>query len=109
MIVYSSDRRFMAPQSPERGPAARPTARRLPSSAQSGRDEGDSALLKPPKRAQTYPHGSPVDAKGDKSDGADAFENNEDSDPEPGLEITRASIELDVLPIELVTLTDRYY
>lgn len=99
----------MAPQSPERSPAARPTARRVPSSAESGRHEGDSTLLKPPKRAQTYPHGSSIDGRRGKSDAADAFENDEDSDPEPALEITRASIELDVLPIELVTLTDRYY
>jgi hypothetical protein len=37
----------------------------------------------------------------------DAFETAEDSDGEGNVEVTRASIELDDLPIELITLTDK--
>lgn len=110
MLIYSSSQRLMASPSRDKSPAARPGAPRVASfSHQPGdndRDDGDA--LKPPKHAQTFHNGSPVPGKRDKSDASDAFETNDDnSDADEGVEITRASIELDVLPIELVTLTDR--
>lgn len=106
MQVYSSSQRLMASQSPEKSPGARPNAPRIASfSHHNDRDTNDS--LRPPKRAQTYQSGSPVEDRRGKPQSPSAFENNEDSDPEDGIEITRASVELDVLPIELVSLTDR--
>lgn len=112
MHVYSSTHRFMASQNPDRSPAARPAARRLASdSPQHHRDDCDDhdggAGLKPPQRAQNFQNGSPVERARGKPDASDAFETNDNSDAEDGIETARASIELDVLPIELVTLTDR--
>lgn len=37
----------------------------------------------------------------------DAFDTADTSDAEDGPEVPRTSIELDILPIELITLTDR--
>lgn len=106
MMVYSSSQR-MASQPSTRSPPARPGSARI--SSFSHGDENDS--LKPPRRAHTFQNGSPVakDAAIAEAPGApDAFETAENTDTEDGIEITRASIELDVLPIELITLTDRY-
>lgn len=104
MIVYSASQRFMAPPSPDKSPAGRPSVPRS-SSSLSQHDRDDTNGQKPPRRAQTFPSASPLE---EKDDASDAFENNNDSDDEDGVEGTRASIELDVLPIELITLTDRY-
>lgn len=104
MIVYNSSQRSMAPSSPEQSAAARPTTSRTTSVPhKSERDDKDG--LKPPKRAQTFQNGSQVEEKDDK--GSSAFEADEDSDADQDIEASRASIELDVLPIELVSLTDR--
>jgi hypothetical protein len=48
------------------------------------------------------------DARSKADDGPDAFDTgkDEDEDDDEGPETTRASIELDILPIELVTVTD---
>jgi hypothetical protein len=48
---------------------------------------------------------SPVKATPD--DGPDLFETNDEVQPPEAIEITRASIDLDELPIELVALIDR--
>lgn len=94
----------MAPPSPEQSAAPRPTSSRTTSFPQkTERDDKDS--LKPPKRAQTFHNESPAEKQDGK--GTSAFEADEDSDDDHEIEASRASIELDVLPIELVSLTDR--
>jgi hypothetical protein len=94
---------------PDKGTAstsARPTTSRVSSfSVQSDRADHDAA--KPARRAQTFQATSP---SGKENASSSAFDVSESPDNDDGIEIevTRASIELDVLPIELVTLTDRY-
>lgn len=79
----------------------RPTAARQTSySHQTPRDENQNPKL--PARAQTFQNGASLPAKGDAFDTAE----NPDDDNE-NIEITRASIDLSDLPIELVTFTDR--
>lgn len=94
----------MASPASDKSPAARPSARR-PSSNTPSNGPSDGNSLKAPERTRTIPAEPPADNPSEKT-GASAFEAAEDSDPDDGLEVTRASIELDVLPIELVTLTD---
>ena len=107
-MVYSSSQRSMASPGPDKGTAstsARPTTSRVSSfSLQSDRPDQDA--VKPPKRAQTFQATSP---SGKENASSSAFDVSESPDNDDGIEIevTRASIELDVLPIELVTLTDR--
>lgn len=90
-------------------PAARPGAPRVSSfSNQSVRDENDP--LRPPRRAQTFQDSIPTGKENvpltpDTSVFVTAEQPDEDA---PDIEITRASIELDILPIEIVTLTDTF-
>lgn len=100
MMVYSSAHRSMASQSPAKGSSARPSVPRTQTSQSVAPDDDDRLQL--PKRAHTFAH--PADV----ADSPDAFETSDHTDTEDALEVTRASIELDILPIELVTLTDRY-
>ncbi|KAI9166747.1 Vacuolar protein sorting-associated protein 9b [Paramyrothecium foliicola] len=111
MMFYSPSERFMASQAPGKPSQPRPGITRLSSfSSNPVPDENDS--LKPPKRAHTFQNGSPVEKQHSTSTGAshapDAFETADGSDDEAGIEITRASIELDELPIELISLTDNF-
>jgi hypothetical protein len=73
-------------------------------------DENDA--LRPPKRANTFQNGSPGEkprnASKNDPEHPDAFETGDNSDDDAANEITRASIELDDLPIELITLTDNF-
>lgn len=95
----------MAPSSPDKSNPARPPTSRTTSFPQQSERDNDKDRLKPPKRAQTFQNGSPVEDEDDK--GTSAFEADDDSDGDQEIEASRASIELDVLPIELVSLTDR--
>ncbi|KAH8737901.1 hypothetical protein BGZ61DRAFT_24448 [Ilyonectria robusta] len=90
----------MASQSPAKGSSARPSVPRTQTS-QSVTPDGDDRLHLP-KRAHTF--ANPADV----ADSPDAFETSDHTDTEDALEVTRASIELDILPIELVTLTDSF-
>ncbi|KHN99520.1 VPS9 domain protein [Metarhizium album ARSEF 1941] len=56
-----------------------------------------------PERAQTFHNASSPD-----HDGPDAFDTSEHSENDDNTETARASIELDVLPIELITFTDSF-
>lgn len=105
----------MASQRPRKSSAAaRPSAPRISSySHQSPRDDKDKddhaqSIQTTPKRAQTFQSGVAPDARSKADDGPDAFDTgkDEDEDDDEGPETTRASIELDILPIELVTVTD---
>ncbi|UNI14195.1 hypothetical protein JDV02_000850 [Purpureocillium takamizusanense] len=96
----------MSSQSPKTShQPERPAASRAPSFPQhpSGGATSDRDALKPPKRAHTFHNGAPART----SDGPDAFETSE-TDPEDNTEVPRTSVELDDLPIELITLTDSF-
>lgn len=92
----------MATPTPPESSSARPSAHRASSHSHQPKapvsDSGDRLQL--PKRAQTFAHASPADSP-------DAFDTGEHNDSDDGFELTRASVELDILPIELITLTDR--
>lgn len=111
MIVYNPSQRFMSPQTKDGSDAARPGATRVATFSQQTQPNEDERL-KLPKRANTFEHASLTEKNRAKADaepaGPDAFETGDNTDNEDNIEITRASIELDDLPIELITLTDRY-
>lgn len=93
----------MASRSPSDGALGRPSVPRTSTFSQAPKtpaSDGDDHL-QVPKRAHTFANASP-------SGSPDAFESGDHDDTDDGLETTRASIELDILPIELITLTDRY-
>ncbi|PON27324.1 hypothetical protein TGAM01_v203705 [Trichoderma gamsii] len=92
-------------------PAVRPSPDRLASySNQLNSNSKDSIPI--PKRAHTFHSPSPSEKNKDAGsntetpDTFDTTENNSDNEEFP--EMTRASIELDDLPIELITLTDSF-
>ncbi|KAJ6446516.1 VPS9 domain-containingprotein [Purpureocillium lavendulum] len=106
MIVYPPSQRQMASQSakPSSQPG-RPAAPRVPSFPQHPPTSvPDRDTLKPPKRAHTFHNGAPAGA----SHGPDTFETSETTDPEDNVDVTRGSVELDDLPIELISLTDSF-
>ncbi|KAK5990094.1 Vacuolar sorting-associated 9b-like protein [Cladobotryum mycophilum] len=111
MTVISRLRRkhMASQQSTDNPPEPRPGLARL-ASFSNNRTDNDS--LKQPKRAHTFHNGAPIEKNPDNPGpgfGAlDTFERGEHSDPEEELEFTRGSIDLDDLPIELVTLTDSF-
>ncbi|KAF9766212.1 hypothetical protein IL306_001418 [Fusarium sp. DS 682] len=97
----------MASRSPSESFSARPSTTRTASHSHSPKTNASNSddRLKVPKRAHTFAHASSA------TDGAaspDVFDTAEHSDSDDGIEITRASIELDILPIELITLTDSF-
>lgn len=108
-------RLFSAPQSPEKDTASstdEPANPPVPSVQVDGPDDDTSEQ---PRRAVHVAFTSDTD--GDKSkenlnEGkiSDVFDLTESPAPDDTteIEITRTSIELDVLPIELISLTDRY-
>ncbi|KAF5668876.1 hypothetical protein FHETE_5142 [Fusarium heterosporum] len=108
MIVYSSSQRLMASQTPSESSSARPSATRTTSHSHTSKTPTSSSddRLKAPKRAHTF-----ANATSTLDHGAappDAFETGEHSDSDDEAEVTRASIELDILPIELITVTDSF-
>ncbi|ENH64351.1 hypothetical protein FOC1_g10013621 [Fusarium oxysporum f. sp. cubense race 1] len=107
MIVYSSNQRLMASRDPSEGPSARPSTTRTASHPHTPKTTAPSSddRLKVPKRAHTFANAT--SAK-DGTASPDAFDTAEHSDSDDGIETTRASIELDILPIELITLTDSF-
>lgn len=91
----------------------RQPATRTPSFPQAPvRDENSHP--KPPKRAHTFHNGSPTQRHREQSKlntsvhtEPDAFETADATDNDDSNDMTRASVDLDDLPIELITLTDR--
>lgn len=79
-------------------------------SSAASRDDTDAPPS--PKRAGTLQNGTANASKsaaGDDHKGPDAFETGNHSDHEEDHEEhTRTSVEMDELPIELITLTDRF-
>ncbi|KAL6692651.1 hypothetical protein J3F84DRAFT_383463 [Trichoderma pleuroticola] len=97
-------------QSADTPPAARPSPDRL-SSYSHQPSTASIASRETPKRAHTFHSPSPSEKHGDAGANAgapDTFDTAENSDNDEPPEITRASIELDDLPIELITLTDSF-
>lgn len=84
----------------------------MPSYLSAASRDGD-ITFKLPKRANTTPSSSNPEAvinhgQNEVTDALDAFESGNHSDNEENVEPTRGSVELDDLPIELITVTDRY-
>ncbi|KJZ74062.1 hypothetical protein HIM_06511 [Hirsutella minnesotensis 3608] len=104
----------MASHSSQGPHSGRQTATRTPSFPQVvTRAANDTP--KPPQRAHTFHNGSPNEKTRDRSKfSADehsrpsAFESGHATENDEAQEVSRASIELDDLPIELVTLTDSF-
>ncbi|KAK4079961.1 hypothetical protein Trihar35433_1066 [Trichoderma harzianum] len=97
-------------QSTDTPPAARPSPDRL-SSYSHQTSTTSTASRETPKRAHTFHSPSPSEKHGDagaNAEAPDTFDTAENSDNDEPPEITRASIELDDLPIELITLTDSF-
>ncbi|KAJ4860435.1 vacuolar sorting protein 9 (VPS9) domain-containing protein [Trichoderma breve] len=97
-------------QSADTPPAARPSPDRL-SSYSHQPSTASTASRETPKRAHTFHSPSPSEKHGDagaSAEAPDTFDTAENSDNDEPPEITRASIELDDLPIELITLTDSF-
>ncbi|SCV25655.1 related to VPS9 [Fusarium fujikuroi] len=107
MIVYSSSQRLMASRDASEGLSARPSTTRTVSHSHTPKTAAPSSddRLKVPKRAHTF--ANTTSAK-EGTASPDAFDTAEHSDSDDGIETTRASIELDILPIELITLTDSF-
>ncbi|KYK60059.1 VPS9 domain protein [Drechmeria coniospora] len=106
MIVYPPSHRYAATPSAKGTLPARQSAARTPSS------RPPRVRLMSAKQAQVVPDG-PVVADGNANEGVenhppDAFETTEAADGDDGLDVARSSIELDDLPIELITLTDSF-
>lgn len=112
MIVYGSGQRHMAPKSSSRSrksSQSRPEVARPSPFAHDTKPE-DSDETKPLNRAKTFPEvlpnsTSPGKIVEDRS-APDVFETTEQADIPEAIEITRPSIDLDDLPIELLTLID---
>jgi hypothetical protein len=107
----------MASQSPAKSSSARPSVPRIASEskpkpqASQPTVSDDSDPLKVPKRAHTFANDTaaenPYTLGPHASGGPDAFDTGDHSDTDDALEASRASVELDILPIELITLIDR--
>ncbi|SPJ84305.1 related to VPS9 [Fusarium torulosum] len=107
MIVYSSSQRLMASRNPSESSSVRPSTTRTASHSHSLKASAPSSdRLQVPKRAHTFANAT--SALDDSAASPDAFETGEHSDSDDGVEGTRASVELDILPIELITVADSF-
>jgi hypothetical protein len=111
VIAHRRPQQLMASlQSSDTPPATRPSPDRIASYSNQPTSNSKNSIPVP-KRAHTFHSPSPSEKNGDAGvntetpDTFDTTENNSDNEEFP--EIPRASIELDDLPIELITLTDR--
>lgn len=114
MMVYSSSQRHMAPKSPKSPISSRPATnavRRSSSPAVNDRSARDPDGADRRRRAQTQPAGltsvHPHRRMSSRHDGPDVFATSEETETPEAIEVTRASVELDSLPIELISLIDR--
>ena len=112
-MVSSFPDGFMATADESNKPGPRPSPLRPQSLARSERKD-TRASPEPPRRAHTFQNGTPIGAPSrtvsarvppmDHPLSPDTFES---TDPDDGLDPPRASVDMDELPIELVSLTDR--
>ena len=118
MMVFSSAERTMASKPPRKNSSARSSSSRLSSSAtEPSQNENEPPKTSPKTSPKTTTPTPQSDASiTEKKPGSsapkavepDAFETADNSDTEEGMEGTRASIDLDELPIELIQLIDKY-
>ncbi|GAB0133210.1 hypothetical protein EsDP_00001623 [Epichloe bromicola] len=103
----------MSSQASSSSDAIRQGVPRMPSYSSAASRNGDDSR-KLPKRANTTPNSSsskPTQeavVKGDEVEAPSAFESGAHSDNDENVDTARGSVELDELPIELVTLTDSF-
>jgi hypothetical protein len=111
-MAFSIAEGFMSSTATPKGSGARPSPLRPTTFNKSDKsDEPDSQ--KPPKRASTFQNGTTAASRSvssrtatpvmDLPQSPDAFET---TDNEDGGELVRASVDMDELPIELISLTD---
>jgi hypothetical protein len=102
----------MASKPPRKNSSARSHSSRLPpAQADSKADENEPPKPSPKKTTSfqsDISKGEKASALPTEPEKPDAFENAEQSDDDDNIEITRASVDLDELPIELVQLIDKY-
>ncbi|EEY16716.1 conserved hypothetical protein [Verticillium alfalfae VaMs.102] len=104
-----------ANETPKSSVGSRPSLFRATSSTQ-GAGAASNDPLQPPRRAQTFHNGAAVVAPLSKApppaeiERPDAFETGQDADEDEddGIDPGRGSVDLDDLPIELVSLTDSF-
>lgn len=121
MMIYSPAQRAMSSKPSRKNSSARSSSSRLPppqadpkTDPKADPKSNENEPPKPsPKKTTSFQSDS---SRGEKastpaaieSDGPDAFENAENTDDDDvNIEITRASVDLDELPIELVQLIDK--
>ena len=108
MIVYPASHRPMASKSSANSSRA-PLTRKRTTSHPFDIDKTEDAPPAPVRKASTFSSDILLQAPTSPEDaGPDAFETNHDSESDEADEPTRASVELDELPIELITLTDSF-
>ncbi|KAH8176206.1 vacuolar sorting protein 9 (VPS9) domain-containing protein [Sarocladium implicatum] len=112
MIIYSPAQRAMASKAPRKTSSARSSSSRIdPPQIDSKADENEAP--KPsPKKTSSFRSDLSKEEKPAAKELApalhDAFENADNTDDDDNIEITRASVDLDELPIELVQLIDNF-
>jgi hypothetical protein len=110
-MVSSVSEIFMASTGQSKAPGARPSPIRPGATPRQDKSE-DTDSPKVPRRAHTFQNGTAVEATASRSkemnadvpESPDAFET---TDNDEVVEHPRASVDLDELPIELISLTDR--
>ncbi|CAI6088883.1 unnamed protein product [Clonostachys chloroleuca] len=111
MMVFQSSDRSMAPPSPRKASGGRPGTKRAASASRSNPDTEKDSKESPKlaKRSHTFQPGAQhKPQRHDAQETPDTFDGAEHTDNEESIEVSRASVELDSLPIELVTLTDSF-
>lgn len=110
MVTQIHSHHFMASHGRDRASSGHSSPGRIRSNS-SRASPAEFDPLRPPKRSHTIQNdskGSTFRELAEKADGPDAFETSEHTDNEDVADAGRGSIDLDELPIELITLTDRY-
>ena len=111
MMVYRTAQRTMASKPPRKTSSARSSSSRLPSTQPDPENNENEPPKPSPKKTASFRSDSSKETKlsipttGPSK--PDAFETADQSDDDDHIEITRASVDLDELPIELVQLIDK--
>lgn len=112
MIVFKPSQRAMASKPPRKTSSARSSSSRVEPTHTDRKTDENEPPKPTPKKASSFRSDSSKEEKpaiaAVESAQQDAFENAEHTDDDDNIEITRASVDLDELPIELVQLIDKY-
>lgn len=105
-VVISISSVLMAPSTPTKGPEQRPGSLRNTKSFPRHQVSESNDPLSLPQRANTFHNGTVPEIMIEKQSrqDADTFESESNHDP---IEPPRASVDMDEIPIELVSTTDK--